>query len=89
MEPSKYNKLKVQVNGGFGFFIYGIPDFSSIRIPGVPAGSLDMDNNIVGWVDSPIFGPSHLLDEGFDPKGLIAVINGTAMVLLGLVLVGP
>lgn len=115
---------------GFGFFVYGIPDFSSIRIPGVlqlialsslfaapfarlksrwilltamilmvvqtfillgvgapgvPVGSLEINNNIAGYVDSAIFGPSHLLDEGFDPEGLIAVINGTALVLLGLV----
>jgi len=115
---------------GFGFFVYGIPDFSSIRIPGVlqlialsslfaapfarartrwvllaaailliiqtlilfgasapgvTAGSLDMHNNIAGYVDSAVFGPSHLLDDGFDPEGLIAVINSTALVLLGLV----
>lgn len=115
---------------GFGFFVYGIPDFYSIRIPGVlqlialsslfaaplarsktrwillaatilmvvqtfillgvsapgvPAGSLNIDNNIAGYVDSAVFGASHLLDNGFDPEGLIAVINGTAMVLLGLV----
>ena len=115
---------------GFGFFIYGIPDFSAIRIPGVlqlialsslfaapfarlktrwilllaailmaiqsaillgvaapgvPAGSFDIHNNIAGYVDSAVFGSPHLLEDGFDPEGLIAVINGTAMVLLGLV----
>ncbi|NYB51524.1 MAG: DUF1624 domain-containing protein [Methanobacteriaceae archaeon] len=115
---------------GFGIFVNGIPDFYTIRIPGVlqlialsslfaapfarlesrwilltagilmlfqtfillgvsapgvPAGSLDMNNNIAGYVDSRVFGPAHLLDDGFDPEGIIATINGTAMVLLGLV----
>jgi predicted acyltransferase len=120
----------IGVGLGFGLFVYGIPDFYNIRIPGVlqlialsslfaaplarsktrwiilaavilltiqsfillgvsapgvSAGSLDIDNNIAGWVDSVVFGSSHLLDDGFDPEGLIAVINGTALVLLGLV----
>ncbi len=120
----------IGVGLGVGLFVYGIPDFSTIRIPGVlqlialsslfaaplarsrtrwillsavilmtiqsfillgvsapgvPAGTLDIDNNIAGWIDSGVFGSSHLLDDGFDPEGLIAVINGTALVLLGLV----
>ena len=114
---------------GFGFFLRGIPDFSSIRIPGalqlialsslfaaplarsktrwvlvaaslllvfqsvillrvgapgVPLGSLDVNNNITGWVDSRVFGSSHLLYHNFDTEGLIAVINGTAIMMLGL-----
>lgn len=114
---------------GFGFFLYGIPDFSSITIPGalqlialsslfaaplarsktrwvlvaaslllvfqsaillgvgapgVPPGSLDVNNNIAGWVDSRVFGSSHLLYDNLGQDGLIAAINGTAMVMLGL-----
>lgn len=115
----------------FGLFFYGVPDFSTIRIPGilqlialsslfaaplarlrtrwilltasvilfvqaaillwvsapgVPAGSLELSNNIAGWIDSQVFTPSHLLDKEhiFDPEGIMAVINGTAMVLIGL-----
>lgn len=115
----------------FGLFFYGVPDFSTIRIPGilqlialsslfaapfvrartrwillaasiilfiqasillwvsapgVPAGSLDMSNNIAGWIDTHVFTTSHLLEKNFsfDPEGLMAVINGTAMVIIGL-----
>jgi predicted acyltransferase len=49
-----------------------------------PPGSLDVNNNIAGWVDSRVFGSSHLLYDNFDSEGLIAVISGTAMVMLGL-----
>jgi predicted acyltransferase len=55
-----------------------------VGAPGVPPGSLDVNNNIAGWVDSRVFGSSHLIYDNFDQEGLIAVINGTAMVMLGL-----
>lgn len=55
-----------------------------VGVPGVPAGSLDPEHNIAGWIDSVVFGHAHLYRPGFDPEGLLGTLTSTAEVLCGV-----
>jgi predicted acyltransferase len=62
---------------GYWYFLTQVP------IPGSGGYQLSMYNNWVGYVDTKLFSPVHLLG-GFEPEGLLGTIPSIATTLVGL-----
>ena len=54
-----------------------------IPVPGVGAGVLAHQGNLVGYVDEWLF-HGHLYEDGFDPEGLLSTLPAVATTLVGM-----
>ena len=63
---------------GYGVLVQfvGAPDAAGAK-------PLSLAGNIVGYIDRMVM-PSHLLEEGFDPEGLLSTVPAIATALLGM-----
>ncbi|MCW8472090.1 heparan-alpha-glucosaminide N-acetyltransferase domain-containing protein [Fluoribacter gormanii] len=62
----------------YWYFLIQIP----IPVPGMD--QLSMTRNWVGYIDTIIFSPAHLLSKTFDPEGLLSTIPAIATTLSGV-----
>ncbi len=54
-----------------------------VPVPGVGAGVLRPDTNLVGYVDNLLF-HGHLYRDGFDPEGLLSTLPAIATTIIGM-----
>jgi predicted acyltransferase len=56
-----------------------------IPVPGVGYSNLDMETNLVAWLDRLVITPAHLLHKTWDPQGLLGTIPACATTIMGII----